>query len=131
MVEEVSENMALNTSDQQSPRFNPTSLLISKVVSGVLSIAFFMILIITIQTDGSPFRSELLIPWMKTTLVDYYLTLLPTLAWACFRERASIGRQILVSLFLCCLGSFAVWTYIFTILSTRIKAGDPVSKLVS
>lgn len=130
MVEEVSENMALNTSDQ-SPRFTPTSLFVSKTLSGILSIAFFVILLVTIQTDGSPFRSELLIPWMKTTLVDYYLTLLPTLAWACFRERASVVRQVLVSLFLCCLGSFAVWAYIFTILSARIKAGDPVSKLIS
>lgn len=130
MVEEVSESMALNTSEQ-GPRFTPTTLLVSKVASGVLSISFFIILCITIQTDGSPFRSELLIPWMKTTLVDYYLTLLPTLIWACFRERASIPRQIFVSLFLCCLGSFAVWLYIYIILATRIKSGDLVSKLVS
>ena len=26
----------------------------------------------TCSTDGSPFRSELLTPWMKATLVDFY-----------------------------------------------------------
>jgi hypothetical protein len=34
-------------------------------------IAFTVILYTTI-TDGSPLRGELLTPWMKATLVDFY-----------------------------------------------------------
>ena len=124
--------MALRTDLPNRPpslSFSSSTLFLSRVVSGFFSIFFLCVLIYTIQVDGSPFRRELLTPWMNTTLVDYYLTLAPLCLWGAYRERGLFLRQVFVVLFLCCLGSCAVWAYIYYVL-TKLKGGDPVHKLI-
>ena len=111
------------------PRFTASVLWGARAVAGLLSLSFFILLCWTIQVHGHPFKSELLTPWMNTTLVDYYLTLAPVCIWGCIRERGSAFRAFLLCLFLCCLGSFAVWAYIFFVLQ-RLKPGDQVHKLL-
>ena len=66
---------------------------------------------------------------MTTTLVDFYLVLTPTLAWAAWRHRASPAIAVLVVLYMCCLGSAAVWSYVLLTL-LRIRVGEPISRLL-
>ena len=49
----------------------PSALFIARAVSATLAIAFSIVLLVTIYTDGSPFFWTVLnAKWMKTTLVD-------------------------------------------------------------
>ena len=97
-------------------------------ISAFLSLFFATVLIYTTQVDGSPFRSELLTPWMNATLVDYYLTLTPMLLWLHVRE-ASTQRALAWGLVCCCTGSVGVWGYVW-LASLRIRGGDPIAKLL-
>jgi len=63
-----------------------------QVISACLSLTFAAILIYTIQTDGSPFRSSLLTPWMNATLVDFYFVMGIAWAWICIRERTLAAK---------------------------------------
>ena len=126
---EDSELKTLTPPRMPTGSFTGSSLSFLRLMSLTLSLSFLGLLIYTVQTDGSPFRSSLLTPWMKTTLIDYYLTLLPTLIWCIYRERGSLLKQVLVSVFLCCLGSFAVWAYILYAVM-KLRDGDAVIKIL-
>ena len=110
------------------PTFSAAGARALTLVSGALSAFFFCVLCVTISVDGSPFRRELLTPWMNATLVDYYLTLAPFLCWVALRE-----RQPLVALLwaagLCCSGSVGVWGYVW-LMSLRVRAGDSIAKVL-
>ena len=94
----------------------------------VLSLAFAALLIYTISVDGSPFRASLLTPWMTTTLIDYYMTALPFYIWIYLRSRTY--TTALLSIVACvCLGSVAVWLYVFVAL-WHWRAGQPVAVLL-
>jgi hypothetical protein len=52
---------------------NDTWLLLAlKISTAIWMVCAAGTIIYTIVTDGSPLRAELLIPWMKATLVDFY-----------------------------------------------------------
>lgn len=108
-----------------STRWSASGLLYSRIAAGALSLTFAGILWATIEKDGSPFRSSLLTPWMVTTLIDFYLSYLVLLLWVFTRETPL--KAIAWSLYLCCLGSVAVWSYVLYVLLT-LRAGDPLSK---
>lgn len=99
-----------------------------QVGSAALCLSFATLLIWTIQTDGSPFRSSLLTPWMNTTLVDFYLVMTVVWCWICIRE-ASLAAKVFWIVALFCLGSVSTWFYVWQI-AVRLRAGDPLSKLV-
>ena len=112
------------------PRFTPAALLALRALSLCCCLLFTAILAYTCATDGSPFRSALLTPWMSTTLVDYYLTQAPLLLLVALRHRRSPATAALTALYLCCLGSSAVWSYLLLVL-LRLRAGDSVARLLS
>ena len=96
--------------------------------SAAISLAFAALLIYTIQTDGSPFRSSLLTPWMVTTIFDFYFVMSVVWGWICIRER-SLGVKLFWIVALFCLGTVSTWFYVWTI-AIRLRPGDPLSKLV-
>ena len=105
-------------------------LLSLRVLSISFSVAFAIILYFTIKYEGSPFYYTLLEQkWMRTTLIDYYLTLLPLCALAFWRERSSPLWAIATVIYFCSLGSTAVWSYIF-LMFYKLKSGDAVSKIL-
>ena len=138
---------------RNTPHFSALWLSILRTVSCALACFFFCVLAYTCWVHGSPFRSELLIPWMVTTLIDYYLTLLPvcvpplklppknflhtsnspssphSLLLVAYRHRSSPIVAACVCLYMCCLGSFAVWSYICLVFCL-LRPGDAVSRLL-
>jgi hypothetical protein len=107
------------------------TLLLLRILSAALSVSFAILLFITIDREGSPFYwSVLEAKWMRTTLVDYYLTLAPLCLFAGWRERRNPMWAAATILYFCCLGSTAVWSYVFLVFS-RLRAGDAVSKILA
>ncbi len=110
--------------------FTSGALLFFRTISLILSLAFAVILFVTIEYEGSPFYYSLLLQkWMRTTLIDYYLTLLPLCAAAAWRERAHPLWAILTVLYFSSLGSTAVWSYLWYMFY-KLKPGDAVSKIL-
>jgi len=102
-----------------------------RCVAAAVAVLFAALLVATVRGEGSPFYWRVLYaPWMRTTLVDYYLTLAPLAAAAAWRERRAPAWAALTVLFFCCLGSTAVWAYIF-LAATRMRAGDAVARVLA
>ena len=127
------ENMTLRegSSPAAAPgRFTAGGLLCLRVLAVSLFLFFTALLIYTCATDGSPFRSSLLTPWMVTTLFDYYISLLPSIGLAVYRERRTPLLAGLLAIYVCCLGSSALWSYLLFV-SLRLRPGDPVTKILN
>jgi hypothetical protein len=105
------------------------TLFLARLVAACLSLGFACLLVWTIATAGSPFNSELLTPWMNTTLVDYYLSCAPLYAVLYCRERSSLGGALRV---LACagLGACAVWACVLEAL-LRVQPGVTMADLIS
>lgn len=128
--DDVNQRLRLTQASQGAMgTFTPSALLVGRVLSGCATLGFAVLLVWVCATDGSPFRSSLLTPWMQVTLVDYYLTLSPFLLWVGWRHRAVPLTAVLLVLYCCCLGSCAVWSYVWLTLM-RIRAGEPVTRLL-
>ena len=115
-------------SDERGPRFSSQGLTLLRAISAILFLFFTSLLIYTCATDGSPFRSSLLTPWMVTTLFDFYLVALPFYGFVCWRHRRSPGTASLVVISCVCLGSSSTWLYLL-LLFCGLRAGDPVVRL--
>lgn len=109
-----------------------SALHLARVASAALAALFAVVLVVTTATDGSPFRGELLTPWMNATLVDFYLNVLLLSVWVWLREARALGPvgAATVILYLCCLGSFATWSYVAHLLWFRTRPGDSLAKIV-
>ncbi|KAF9687037.1 hypothetical protein SADUNF_Sadunf02G0052100 [Salix dunnii] len=79
------------------------------LVLGCLMVAT---LIYTIYVDGSPFRRDLLTPWMIATLVDFYINTIALAAWISYKESNFITATVWIVL-LICSGSITTCAYIF------------------
>ena len=107
------------------------SLTMWRSLSLIFSLFFSAVLVATIAVEGSPFYWSILTQkWMRTTLVDYYMTLLPFLVFVAHRERRSALVATLSVVYCCCLGSAAVWSYVF-IVTLQLKVGDPLWKVLN
>ena len=108
------------------------TLQLLRYASAALAALFAVVLIATTAADGSPFRAALLTPWMNATLVDFYLNAAVICVWVWLREAPRLGRPAaaLLIVYLCCLGSFATWSYIAHLLWARTRPGDSVAKIV-
>jgi hypothetical protein len=107
------------------------ALMAWRTLSLVFSLFFSAVLVATIVVEGSPFYwSVLAAKWMRTTILDYYLTLLPFLVFVSIRERRSLLWTIFAVVFCCCLGSAAVWSYLFLV-TLRLKVGDSITKILN
>jgi hypothetical protein len=122
------------SSARSGPACSASALLLGRAASALLSVSFLILLVYTCATDGSPFRSALLTPWMSTTLVDYYLSLLPFYFAVFMRERYGSGAGAAVAalwvLFCAGLGACAVWLYVFVVLM-RARPGVSVASLIT
>ncbi|CAL9773030.1 unnamed protein product [Musa acuminata subsp. burmannicoides] len=102
-----------------------------KVVFFALGCFMLATLIYTTVTDGSPFRIELLTPWMVATLIDFYVNVVAIVAWVAYKEPTWMKAFLWVIL-LVCFGSLATCAYItlklFNITSQHLQ--DPVSQLL-
>ena len=104
------------------------ALLLGRIFSAIASIGFAVLLVYTIVTDGSPFRLSLLTPWMSTTLVDYYLSLVPLYIVIYNRESRAAGTALVV---VCAsLGACAIWAYVFYLL-LRVRPGTSLSAIIT
>lgn len=121
--------MASDRGDERGgARLSRGMLLFGRVASLFLSLFFAAVLVYTIETDGSPFRSGVMTPWLATTIIDYYITGLPFYLWIVMRERSLVsgGTWALACI---CLGSVLVWFYVFLALM-QTSAGTPLSSFV-
>ncbi|KAB5568451.1 hypothetical protein DKX38_002244 [Salix brachista] len=66
----------------------------------------------TIYVDGSPFRRDLLTPWMIATLVDFYINTIALATWISYKESNFITATVWIVL-LICSGSITTCAYIF------------------
>ncbi|MCE1190187.1 MAG: DUF1475 domain-containing protein [Ignavibacteria bacterium] len=69
------------------------------------------------------------IPWMRATLVDFYINVVAIFTWIALRERSKLALTFWL-LGLVFLGSIATTTYIIVQL-IKLKAGEPVSNAFS
>ncbi|OAE19766.1 hypothetical protein AXG93_2958s1430 [Marchantia polymorpha subsp. ruderalis] len=52
-----------------------SQVLVGRAVCSALGLIQATVVAYTCATDGSPFRKELLTPWMSATLIDFYITM--------------------------------------------------------
>jgi len=82
-----------------------------RLIFGLAGGCMFGLVVYTCWTDGSPFRKELLVPWMVATLWDFYTNQLVIYAWAFYKEDTAAARGI-VLLLMIGLGSVTTCFYI-------------------
>lgn len=102
-----------------------SSVVIAKAVFIALSCLMLGTLIYTIVTDGSPFRRELLTPWLSATLVDFYVNVVALSVWVAYKESTWRSAVCWIVL-LICLGSFTTCAYIVVQLF-HLSSQDPIS----
>ncbi|KAL6213865.1 hypothetical protein ACLB2K_013304 [Fragaria x ananassa] len=91
-------------------------VLIARVVFTALGLLMLGTLLYTLLTDGSPFRKELLTPWMVATLVDFYINVTALSVWVAYKESSWITAVVWIIL-LICFGSITTCVYILIQLS--------------
>lgn len=107
------------------------SLVMWRAVFAALGVLMVATLVYTSATDGSPFRPELLTPWMVATLIDFYVNVIAISAWVIHKEANWISSAVWVIL-LCCFGSAVTCAYIVKKLFEVTSAGssqDPLDLL--
>ncbi|KAL5714760.1 hypothetical protein ACHQM5_016674 [Ranunculus cassubicifolius] len=94
-----------------------------KLLFGILGCLMVATLIYTIIIDGFPFRNELLTPWMATTLVDFYVTVVALAAWVSYKVPKWMAAVVWITL-LICFGSVTTCAFILVQL-LNVSAQDP------
>ncbi|KAG0484710.1 hypothetical protein HPP92_008601 [Vanilla planifolia] len=89
----------------------PPSLVSWKILFSALGCFMLATLVYTILTDGSPFRRDVLTPWMSATLVDFYINVFAISVWVWHKESSMISAIFWI-LLLICTGSIATCAYI-------------------
>ncbi|GAB2270263.1 hypothetical protein Dimus_005168 [Dionaea muscipula] len=92
-------------------RKNSFQLVTARLGFIVLGCIMFGTLVYTISTDGSPFRNELLTPWMTATLIDFYINVAALTVWVGYKEPTWFGSFAWIS-GLICFGSIVTSAYI-------------------
>ncbi|KAL3830495.1 hypothetical protein ACJIZ3_019297 [Penstemon smallii] len=101
------------------------SVVSARVVFSVLGFLMLGTLIYTIATDGSPFRLELLTPWLSATLIDFYINVFALSVWVVYKEPNWKTAACWIIL-LICFGSISTCAYIVLQL-LHLSSQDPVS----
>ncbi|KFK44365.1 hypothetical protein AALP_AA1G248000 [Arabis alpina] len=91
-------------------------------------------LIYTVITDGLPLpnRQDVFTPWFATTVVDFYINIVPILVWIVYKESTWFG-SILWTILLLLLGSLTTCVYLFMQLlklTTSQASVDPMYYLL-
>ncbi|KAK4859718.1 hypothetical protein QYF36_010514 [Acer negundo] len=83
----------------------------ARIIFSVLGFLMLGTLVYTLVTDGSPFRKELLTPWMIATLIDFYINVTALSVWVVYKESSWISAVVWIIL-LICFGSITTCVYI-------------------
>uniref|UniRef100_A0A7N0SYK9 Uncharacterized protein n=1 Tax=Kalanchoe fedtschenkoi TaxID=63787 RepID=A0A7N0SYK9_KALFE len=100
------------------------SVSVARIIFCILGCLMLGTLAYTILTDGSPFRKELLTPWLTATLVDFYTNVIAISVWVTYKESNWISAFIWI-LLLICTGSLGTCSYIVSQLF-HLSPQDPV-----
>ncbi|KAH9691987.1 hypothetical protein KPL70_016260 [Citrus sinensis] len=120
----VAESVPYNHKDSLEHEGKSSSVVIARIVFSVLGFLMLGTLIYTLLTDGSPFRKELLTPWMIATLIDFYINVAALSVWVAYKESSWVGAFFWIILFIC-LGSITTCAYIVLQLF-RLSSQDPI-----
>ncbi|KAG0600586.1 hypothetical protein M758_11G045300 [Ceratodon purpureus] len=101
-----------------------SSVVIGRYVFLALGLSTACTVLYTCITDGSPFRLELLTPWMSATLIDFYVNVVAIAAWVWYKESSLASRLIWIAL-LVCFGSITTCWYV-AIEFFKMSPDDPV-----
>lgn len=96
----------------------------TRVLFTVLGCLMLGTLIYTIATDGSPFRKDVLTPWLSATLVDFYINVVALSVWVAYKESNWMSSAFWIIL-LICFGSISTCAYIVLQLF-HLSPEDPV-----
>lgn len=113
-----------SSKDSLEHKGKSSSVVTARIIFSVLGFLMLGTLIYTLLTDGSPFRKELLTPWMTTTLIDFYINVAALSVWVAYKESSWVGAFFWIILFIC-LGSITTCAYIVLQLF-RLSSQDPV-----
>ncbi|KAL2503752.1 hypothetical protein Adt_19373 [Abeliophyllum distichum] len=83
----------------------------TRVIFSVLGCLMLGTLIYTIASDGSPFRKDVLTPWLSATLVDFYINVVALSVWVAYKESNWMSAVFWIIL-LICFGSITTCAYI-------------------
>mmetsp|Transcript_29980 Transcript_29980/g.41519 ORF Transcript_29980/g.41519 Transcript_29980/m.41519 type:complete len:140 (+) Transcript_29980:85-504(+) len=103
-------------------------LTLARLTFLILLVVMTFTVIYTCATDGSPFRTALLTPWMKATLIDFYTNVLVLLCWMWYKETSYLAKCFWTSLFVC-LGSIGTCLYVLVQL-LQLRQGQPLSRIL-
>ncbi|ESW15592.1 hypothetical protein PHAVU_007G085100 [Phaseolus vulgaris] len=106
-----------------APQRKHSSVMILRILFSILGAVMLVTLVYTLVTDGSPFRVELLTPWLVATLVDFYINVVALAVWVAYKESSWISAIFWIIL-LICFGSITTCFYIAWQLF-QISAQDP------
>ncbi|MCL7049883.1 hypothetical protein MKW94_020173, partial [Papaver nudicaule] len=113
-----------NSRDDMERKRKFSSVVAARITFTALGCLMLGALVYTLLTDGSPFRKELLFPWMNALLVDFYINIVAMSVWATYKESSLLSAFIWIILFIC-LGSFTICTYI-VIQLFQLSSQDPL-----
>lgn len=106
-------------------RCGETQLWIARAGAVALFLVALTVIAYTVVTDGSPFRAELLTPWMAATLVDFY-GLVAFIAIVIAMVEPVMWQAVMWILAVICLGSIGLWAWVAKQLFLRAALGEPV-----
>lgn len=110
-----------NGTERKRTFFSVTTARILFTALGLLQLGT---LIYTLLTDGSPFRKELMTPWLTATLIDFYINIVAFSVWIIYKEAHLISALLWIVL-LICLGSITTCAYIVVQLF-QLSPQDPL-----
>ncbi|XP_057732135.1 uncharacterized protein LOC130947448 isoform X1 [Arachis stenosperma] len=113
-----------NKTTAAEPKRKNSFVVALRALFGILGVFMLGTIVYTLVTDGSPFRMELLTPWMAATLVDFYINVVAISVWIAYKESSWINAAFWIIL-LICFGSATTSTYIVWQLF-QISCQDPV-----
>ncbi|XP_074264412.1 uncharacterized protein LOC141586909 isoform X2 [Silene latifolia] len=99
-------------------------IITARIAFSVLGCLMSGVLLYTILTDGSPFRKDIITPWLTTTLIDFYINVAALSVWIGYKESSWIMAFIWIVL-LICSGSIATCAYIVRYL-LLLSPDDPL-----
>ncbi|XP_030952120.1 uncharacterized protein LOC115975476 [Quercus lobata] len=110
--------------DDTQQKRNHSFVVTLRILFVILGCLMLGTLVYTLLTDGSPFRKELLTPWMIATLVDFYINVVALSVWVYYKESSWISAMIWIIL-LVSFGSITTSVYIALKLF-QLTSQDPI-----
>ncbi|XP_011044831.1 PREDICTED: uncharacterized protein LOC105139895 [Populus euphratica] len=78
-----------------------SAVMSTRIAFSVLGFLMLGTLIYTLLTDGSPFRKELLTPWIVATPIEFYINVVALSFWVACKESSLISGFLWILLLIC------------------------------